>query len=175
MTTLLTKSKLISLGICLLIIILTSVLFVYTDNKIDNKALQTSLIQFEKFETVYTEDFYREKIDNYEDSIIVLKKDANIHFISLDLEEMLSYPKNDLLKKNLFQFIHPKDLPFFANNLIEVIQENEISTGIGPFRIVDNNSNYNLFMADAYPLGNNESEFSGIGLVLKDITLPLGK
>lgn len=158
-----------------MIIITTSTLFIYGENSINKGDLQTSLITIDEFEKVQTEDFYREQIKNYNDSIIILKKDAMIHFLSQKIKDDLGYPDEELLNKNLFKFIHPKDLPFFANVMIDIILEKKIQSSIGPFRIKNIEGQYNMYMADGYPVGSNEiEEVQGIVLVIKDISEPVG-
>lgn len=153
---------------------MTSALFIYGENKIEKNDLGTSIIFFEDFEKIQTEDYYRKKIKNYNDSLIILKKDAMMHFISHDIKEQLKYEDEQILNKNLFRFIHPKDLPFFANNIIDIIQKKDLVPSIGPFRIKNNNGQYDMYVADGYPMGDTDDEVDGIVLIIKDISEPVG-
>ena len=80
----------------------------------------------------------------------------------------------DLLKKNFFEFVHPLDLPFIANSIITVIDYKKIDDNMGPFRVKNKDGEYLLFMATVVPIYNEENKIIRLGLILHDISNPLG-
>lgn len=175
MTSLLSKSKLLTLGVCLLIISITSILFIFGEHKLNHDDFKASVFEISGFEKTEDEDYYRKIVENYSDMIFILKKDATIHFLSENSSEKLDFSNDELKNKNLFNFIHPKDLPYFANNLIEIIHDQNKLSNIGPFRIQKSSGEYNMYMSDGYPLTSEQNEeIIGIALILKDISKPLG-
>jgi len=175
MTSLLTKSKLITLGVCGIIISITSILFIFGEHKLNHDDFKASVLEISGFETTEDEDYYRKIVENYMDMVFILKKDATIHFLSENTGDKLNFSNDELKNNNLFNFIHPKDLPYFANNLIEIIQDQNEISNIGPFRIQKPNGEYDMYMSDGYPLTSKQNEeIIGIALILKDISRPLG-
>lgn len=172
---LLKQKKVFILTFTFLIILLTTTFIVSESNlNIDHNELQTFVIKHDDIETVQSEDFYREVLNNQTNEIFILKKDTTIEFSTETWREDFGYYKDELEGANFFTFIHPKDLPYFANEIVELVNTEEKIDGIGPFRIKDYNGEYSLFIANAIPLVDEEGELQRIGLILIDVSIPLG-
>ncbi|MDD2688551.1 MAG: PAS domain S-box protein [Candidatus Omnitrophica bacterium] len=57
------------------------------------------------------EEHFRSLIENIEDMVFVIDQDHNIIYGSPSAERVLGRPPEEYLNKNIFNFIHPDDLP----------------------------------------------------------------
>ncbi len=161
---------------CMFLVTMSTVLFVIGEGNLafNQNELKAFVLTDEAVEITQSEEFYRDLLHNQEDAIFVLKKDTTIQFSTEKWRNSFGYSKEEVDGVNFFTFIHPKDLPFFANEMVELVNEHMEKQNIGPFRIKDINGKYKLYMASGIPLTNKEDEIAGIGLILKDVSMPVG-
>jgi len=62
-----------------------------------------------------SEEYHRALIENSKDLIIVLDREASITFISPYVENVLGYKAEEVMGKNIFEFIHPDDVKYAMN------------------------------------------------------------
>lgn len=166
MTKLLLKQKYLFLGICAAMIIFSTGLFIISENHLnfDGNDIKAYILNDEQANSEHDESFYRKLIKNENDEFLILTTDVMIKYAV----------KQDLINKNFFHLIHPLDLPFIANAMITVLDTRIIKNNIGPFRAKTHEDKYILYMAQAVPVFDNHGKIVLIGLVLKDISTPLG-
>ena len=166
MTKFLLKQKYLFMGICAALILVSTAIFVLSEKNFNfnTNDLKAYILNDEQLKEEHNEDFYREVIKNEGDDFLILKTDVMIEFAVAE----------DLKNENFFQLIHPQDLPFIANSMLIVLDTKTIKDNIGPFRLKDKDDKYNLYMAQAIPIFDNHGEVILIGLVLKDLSSPLG-
>lgn len=176
MTSLLTKRKMFIIATCLFLVTMSTVLFIIGEGSLNvhHDDLKAYILNSDAIEATQSEEYYRDLLHNHEDTVFVLKKDTTIQFSTDKWRENFSYTKDEVDGINFFTFVHPKDLPFFANEMVELINEKMEKQNIGPFRIKDSNGKYKLFMGHGIPLTDEEDEIAGIGLILKDVSMPVG-
>lgn len=169
------QKKLFILTFSFLIILFTTIFIISESSlNIDHDDMHAYILNDEEAEHVQSEDFYRKLLNNQTDYIFILKKDTTIEFSTETWLKDFGYYKNEVDGKNFFTFIHEKDLPYFANEIVELVNTSEKNDGIGPFRIEDYNGESNLFIANAIPIYDEEGELIRIGLILIDVSIPLG-
>ncbi len=66
---------------------------------------------------------FRSMIQNSSDIITLFNKEGIIEYESPSLEKILGYKPEELIGKNVFDFIHPEDLSFILVKFNELIQE----------------------------------------------------
>jgi PAS domain S-box-containing protein len=165
------QKKLFILTFTILIVLFTIIFIVGESSlNIDHDDIHAHVLNHEEIENVQSEDFYRELLNNESDYIFILKKDTTLEFTNDMWLEDFGYYKNEVKGKNFFTFIHEKDLPYFANEIVELVNTAEKIEGIGPIRIEDYNGENNLSIANLIPIQNDEGELIRIGLVLIDVS-----
>lgn len=176
MTSLFTKRKMFIIATCLFLVTMSTVLFLVGEESlnVNSHELKAFVLQDEQIDIVQNEDFYKHLLKTDESEFFILKKDTTIHYSTEKWRENFGYLLEDVEKKNFFTFVHPKDLPFFANVMVELVNEGTEHQSIGPFRIKDNAGQYKLYMADGIPLTDKHNDIVGIALILKDVSIPLG-
>lgn len=175
MTDFLTKQKkAFILTFTVMIIVLTSI-FIVTESKLnlDTNDLHAFIINHEELATVQSEDHYRELLQNQKDEIFILKNDTTIEFTTESWRDNFGYFKDDIKGQNFFTLIHPNDLPYFANEMIELVNKGTEIDGIGPFRVKNIDDEYHLFLANGIPIYDEHDEIIRLGLILIDVSIPL--
>ena len=170
------KNKVLFIIICLILVSLSTYIFSIGSAKLslDSHDLKAFTLQDSDIEETQDENFYRDIVHNYEDDFFVLKTDTFIQFSSSQWKEKFGYEEHDVNKKNFFSFVHAKDLPFFTNSMIRVIDHGEAENNIGPFRLKSQSGEEMMYMASATPLFNKKGEIALIILVLHDVSIPIG-
>jgi len=155
---------------------MSTVLFVIGEGNLSDHHddLKAFVLQDEAIETTQSEDYYRELLHNHENDIFILKKDTTIQFSTDKWREKFGYIKEDIDGENFFTLVHPKDLPFFANEMVELVNDNHENSSIGPFRLKNSEGQYELYMAHGIPLSSEKHDIVGIGLILTDVSIPVG-
>lgn len=176
MTDFLSKQKKVFVLTFTFLIILFTSIFIVTESSlnIDHNDMHAYILKEDQVESIQSEDFYRELLNNQTNEIFILKKDTTIEFSTETWREDSGYHKDELEGENFFTFIHAKDLPYFANEIVELVNTGEKVEGIGPIRIKDYNGESNLFIANAIPIMDEEGKMQRIGLILIDVSIPLG-
>lgn len=115
-----------------------------------------------------SEEKFRSMISNISDVISLLDVQGNVKFQSRSIKPLLGYDANELVGINVFEHIHPDDVP----GLKEALMENVKNGGVSPmmeFRFRHKNGEYIQLEAQ----GNNQlkNEFiNGIIIVSRDIS-----
>lgn len=169
------QKKFFILTFSFLLIAFTTI-FIVSESTLDinHNDLQAFVLNNENLENAQSEEFYRELLNKETGDIFMLKKDTTIEFSTENWREDFGYYKDEIEGENFFTLIHPKDLPYFANEIVELVNSTERSDNIGPIRIKDYNGEYSLFIINAIPIVNEHNELVRIGLILIDVSLPLG-
>jgi len=176
MPTFVLKQKYIFIAVCSALVVLSTGLFMISESKLDlnHGDLKANILSEEQIDIVQSEDFYRKLIENHEDDLFILKTDSLIHFSSESWRNDFGYSTEEVNNVNFFTFIHPKDLPYFVNSMLSVMQHDEKVDNVGPFRIKEKEGRYRLYMGTVWPLHNQEGEIVEIALTLRDVSVPLG-
>jgi len=176
MTNFLLKQKKVFVLTFTFLIILFTTIFVVTESNlhVNHDDYHTFIIHEEDLAYQHSEEFYRELLNNQTDDIFILKKDTTIEFSSEEWREEFGYFVDEMEGENFFTIIHPKDLPYFANEIVKLVNTGERIDNIGPFRLEDYEGEYFLYIANAVPMFDEEGEMQRIGLILIDVSLPLG-
>ena len=74
-----------------------------------------------------SEAHYRALIENEVDVVTILKPDGTIMFESPALERILGYTPEELVGRNVFEFIHPGDIEMIRGEIERVIHTSETS------------------------------------------------
>ncbi|HEY9724839.1 MAG TPA: ATP-binding protein [Chroococcales cyanobacterium] len=114
------------------------------------------------------EERFRLLIENALDIITVLGNDGIIHYESPSLERVLGYKPEDLVQKNILDYVHPEDVETFLDALNQVTQNPTLTLSI-EFRFQHHNGSWRILEA----IGKQflaSSELSSIVLNSRDIT-----
>lgn len=177
MPLLIQKNKVLFIVICLVLVSLSTYIFSVGTSKFsfNSNDLKAYTLQEHEIETVQSEDFYRDITHNHDNDFFVLKTDTLILFSSQKWRKKFGYEESEVNKNNFFSFVHAKDLPFFTNSMIRVIDNGQIEDNIGPFRLKSQSGEEILYMASAMPLFDKQGEIVSIILVLQDVSIPVGQ
>lgn len=80
------------------------------ENFINQAAMALSRVKAEK-EIKYSQDYFKAIIDNTSEIITILDSEGIIKFKSLSAAQELGYQPEELVGRNVFDFIHPEDVP----------------------------------------------------------------
>ena len=176
MPTFIVKQKYIFVIVCIGLVVLSTGLFLFSDYKfdIDGSNLKANVLAEDEIDIVQSEEFYRDLVGNDDDALFILKTDSLIHFSCESWRNEFGYSSEEVNNVNFFTFVHPKDLPYFVNSMISVMQHEEKVDNVGPFRVKDNEGKYRLYMGTVLPLFNHEGGIAEIALTLRDVSMPLG-
>ena len=94
------------------------------ENFINQAAMALSRVKAEK-EIKYSQDYFKAIIDNTSEIITILDSDGIIKFKSLSAAHELGYQPEQLIGRNVFDFIHPEDVP----GLIAKFNQELLNTG----------------------------------------------
>ena len=72
-----------------------------------------------------SEEHYRFLAENATDIIAVLDLEGTINYVSPSSNGLLGYQPNDLICKNVFDFLHPEDKDFVINSFLEIKDSKE--------------------------------------------------
>jgi diguanylate cyclase (GGDEF)-like protein/PAS domain S-box-containing protein len=114
------------------------------------------------------EEYFRSLIENASDIITILDEHGVISYTSPSTERILGYKPQELMGKNISEFIHKDDLPNFTHTLA-IIAKSSNSTSSAEFRFRHKSNSWYILEA----VGKNlrvESIISGIVINSRDIT-----
>ncbi|MBA2582766.1 MAG: PAS domain S-box protein [Bacteroidetes bacterium] len=93
------------------------------------KALNQRIIESEKLQAIEklrkSEEHFRLLIENATDIIIILDSNFYFTFSSPSIERILGYTPNEILGKNISDFIHPNDLDSFTNEFEKILSDTD--------------------------------------------------
>lgn len=114
-----------------------------------------------------SEEKYRLLAENINDIIVVINKDFQIEYINEEVHnKVLNIKEEDVLGKNILNFIHPDDKTIGLNELQKGLKNKE---GIIEIRVRDKNGHYIWFEVKGKAFLNNKGEIKGL-LIARDIT-----
>lgn len=176
MPTFIVKQKYIFIVVCIALVVLSTGLFLISEYKLDINGddLKANILSDDQIEVVQSEDFYRDLIKNYDDDLFILKTDSLIHFSAESWRNDFGYSTEEVNNVNFFTFVHPKDLPYFVNSMLSVMQHGEKVDNVGPFRVKEKEGKYRLYMGTVLPIHNHDGEIVEIALTLRDVSVPVG-
>ncbi|HEY9605644.1 MAG TPA: ATP-binding protein [Allocoleopsis sp.] len=114
------------------------------------------------------EERFRLLIENALDIITVLGNDGIIHYESPSLERVLGYKPEDLVNRNILEYVHSEDVETFLDTLNQVAQNPALTLSI-EFRFQHQNGSWHILEA----MGKQflaSSEMPSIVLNSRDIT-----
>jgi PAS domain S-box-containing protein len=85
-----------------------------TKKQLERRKLEEALQRSEKH--------FRSLIENALDIILILGRDGSIRYGSPSIERVLGYVPEDFLNKNVFEFVHPDDVPKLSGIFARGIQ-----------------------------------------------------
>jgi PAS domain S-box-containing protein len=111
---------------------------------------------------------FRLLIENALDIITVFGNDGIIHYKSPSVERVLGYKPEDLVGKNILEYVHPEDVENFLDTLNQVVQNSNLTLSI-EFRFQHQDGSWRILEA----IGKKflaPSEMSSIVINSRDIT-----
>ena len=70
-----------------------------------------------------SEEHFRSLIDNASDIVTILGEDGIFRYASPSVQRLLGYAPSELLERNVFELLHPDDLPVVADALARALGE----------------------------------------------------
>jgi PAS domain S-box-containing protein len=70
-----------------------------------------------------SEEHFRSLIDNASDIVTILGEDGIFRYASPSVQRLLGYAPSELLERNVFELLHPEDLPSVADALARALGE----------------------------------------------------
>lgn len=168
------RQKYIFIIISIALVLISTGVFMVGENHFFSDNMKAFVLNDEQIDTEHNEDFYRKLIENDTDEFLILETDVIIKFASKKWKIEMGFDGGEIMEQNFFSLVNAQDLPFIANSFIEVLDSGEINDDIGPFRLNNKNDENILYMAKAIPIFNEEKKIILIGIVLRDISNPLG-
>jgi PAS domain S-box-containing protein len=92
------------------------------------------------------EERFRLLIENALDIIAVLDTDGTIYYNSPSVEKVLGYKPEDLVGKNLYDFVHPEDVAAVIHTLNEAVEKPNITLSI-EFKVQHQDGSWQLLEA----------------------------
>jgi len=174
-----TNRKMFVIAMSMFLVTMSSVLFMVGEEKIsidiDNRDLQTFVLQHDELEGSHDEAFYRNLIRNQKDEFAIINTDRTIKFITPHTEELHGIYAKENQDLNVLSLIHPKDLTEFANTIMDYNEDPKEKSGIGPVRIKTSSGNYINYILTLIPIFDENGEKIASAVLLKDISKPLGE
>jgi PAS domain S-box-containing protein len=114
-----------------------------------------------------SEEYFRSLIENALDIITILAGDGTVRYESPSTERVLGYKPEDLTGKNVFEFIHPDDVPHVMHALTDTFQKPGIARS-AVFRFRHKDDSWRILES----IGKSLPDDSGVAVVVnsRDIT-----
>nr|AGF93197.1 multi-sensor signal transduction histidine kinase [uncultured organism] len=109
---------------------------------------------------------YQSLIENLNEIVYVLNKNAEIEYISPNIEEISGYSPSEVTGKRFTEFVHPDDLESRIENFMKVLSGEGEPT---EYRFIDNDGEVRWVRTHARPI-TEKGNIVGIQGVLTDIT-----
>jgi PAS domain S-box-containing protein len=168
------RQKYVFIIISIALVLISTGVFMVGENHFFSDNMKAFVLNDEQIDSEHNEDFYRKLIENDTDEFLILETDVIIKFASTKWKIEMGYDGGEIMEQNFFSLVNAQDLPFIANSFIEVLDSGEINDDIGPFRLNNKNDENKLYMAKVIPIFNKDKKIILIGIVLRDISNPLG-
>ena len=116
-----------------------------------------------------SEKFFREVTENSSDMLVILDKDAYIKYCSLSVERFTGYPIEELIGKNVFQFLHPDERKRAMERFGKAILENDVTLTADGFRMMHKDGTEMYIEGLGKNLLNNP-DIEGFIINVRDVT-----
>jgi PAS domain S-box-containing protein len=93
-----------------------------------------------------SEERFRALIENASDIIMILNRDATIHYGSPSMERVIGYEQEEFIGKRPRDFVHPDDLPVITNAFSHIIQNPGVPLQV-EFRIRHKGGSWGVYEA----------------------------
>lgn len=115
-----------------------------------------------------SEKHFRSLIENASDIITILNSDKTIRYESPSIEQLLGYRPEDLIGKNILEFVHPDDPAIVIDAFTQVMQNLDATPSI-EFRFQHKDGSWRILEAIAGNLPV-DADVAGVTLNSRDIT-----
>lgn len=115
-----------------------------------------------------SEAFFRSLIENSSDIITILNRDGTIRYGSPSIEHILGYKPSELTGREIFEFVHPDDLPVVTDGFTRCIQTPGTTLSM-EWRILHGNGSWCVLEAITQNLLDN-AVVGGVVINSHDIT-----
>ncbi len=115
-----------------------------------------------------SEERFRSLVQNSSDTITILEPDGTIRYESSSLERILGYKSEDLISKNIFDYIHPEDLPRVKKSFEQAIEKPQTQITI-EFRFCDYQGKW-IYLESIFSNLLNNAVINGFVVNSRDIT-----
>lgn len=112
-------------------------------------------------------DRYRTLVENIEDLIVETSADGKFIYLSPNHEEALGYKPEELMGRNIFENIHPEDIPIALEEFSRVVSSQ--TSGKAVFRYRHKNGSWRWFESTGQTVGTATGEITCV-IVSRDIT-----
>jgi PAS domain S-box-containing protein len=76
---------------------------------------------------------FRALVENSQDVIFIVSADGVARFLNASMERILGYPPSEIIGRNVFDLIHPEDLPGARSSFMRAFQSHGVTVS-APFR-----------------------------------------
>ena len=115
-----------------------------------------------------SEKFHRRITENMVDMISISDSKGNLKYVSPAHKKTLGYTENEMLGKNLFDFLHPNDTFFIYNLVNDVLKENQNAKA--EFRYRTKKGTYIWLESIGKRLYDNDNNLEGFIFATREIT-----
>jgi PAS domain S-box-containing protein len=129
---------------------------------IDIADLKTAEMKFKE-----SADRYKTLVENIEDLIVETSADGRFIYLSPNHEDALGYKPEELMGRNIFENIHPEDIPVALEEFSRVVSSQ--TSGKAVFRYRHKNGSWRWFESTGQTVGTATGEFTCV-IVSRDIT-----
>ena len=124
----------------------------------ERKRTETSLIE--------SENKYRALVEGHKDVIFSVSADGRVNYVSPAIIGIYGYPQEDVVGKNLFDFLSPRDKEFFAGQMKETLARGS-AVGEYPLSVRDDSTRWIRVASQSVV---EREVFVGIRGIMSDIT-----
>lgn len=122
--------------------------YTYTDIIHLSLFIENIWLLFEKKEAelaiIKNEAYYRALIENSSDIITIINAEGVIKYNSPAIEKVLGYEKSELISHDVWDYIHPDDLPLVIDTFTTLKQKPGLTLSI-EFRLLDKSGSWRCF------------------------------
>lgn len=124
-----------------------------------------------KYEQILKENEQKFKnlAENMLDMVAVHNLDGSFVYVSPSCKTLLGFKPEDLIGKNLFEFIHPEDIDDIRNNSHELALKGERVSNV-EYRFRNKHGEYIWFESNTNPIKNEDNEIAFLQTISRDVT-----
>lgn len=114
------------------------------------------------------EEYFKALIENSSETITLLNGDGIVRFVSSSIERLFGYKPEELVGKNIFEFLHPEDVQRAFARFTQLV-ENPGTVKSAELRFHHKNGSWRIIEVTGYGLINNPI-IKGVIINTRDIT-----